>query len=489
MSEYTLYYLYKKQRRKSGDTSSDWEDVVPSVYSYNGDGTMTPQIKEENSTECGYNQSTEPMYKWENMDISTNWICDECGGTILMPIYRWVNFDTICSGGTLYNYQKRQESYNDGEQWVDVLPPQYQIGSVIETGSTECPPYRTRWYNTNTYCDGKWLVGVQRKQYLNLENNQWEDVSPIEERTAVLNPNSSECNGGVSSGTGYHTLVYYRSVPNQKIQLTYHAEYFEDIVYGGIHHQNKHDIFSISSSVTGLMYVDVKFKNGLEDIGSCFADCKDLVGIDETLFEGLTNVKHIDTVFGGCTSLTYIPEKLFSPLINAETAASLFIACDSLTTLPNNLFKYNTKLAHFNNAFQECISLSTLPSDLFAYTTDLSVLYCTFENCSSLTEIPEGFFDNNPNITCLFHTFINCISLKTIPIKLFAKNKKIDSMGYTFAHCKNLISPCPIDEDNTPIYNRSGSGKSGYAIVSPYTHCFLDCTKMADYDSIPSDWK
>ena len=52
---YDKYYLYKKQQRiiDSGDA---WEDVVPTETSYDGDGTMQPQLIESDSPDCGYVQ-------------------------------------------------------------------------------------------------------------------------------------------------------------------------------------------------------------------------------------------------------------------------------------------------------------------------------------------------------------------------------------------------------------------------------------------------
>lgn len=74
---YDKYYLYKKQRRIK-DTSDPWEDVIPTVYSYNGNGEETPQIAESQSRDCGYTPSTEPIYEWRVMDISTDWYCASC---------------------------------------------------------------------------------------------------------------------------------------------------------------------------------------------------------------------------------------------------------------------------------------------------------------------------------------------------------------------------------------------------------------------------
>ena len=76
----TEYYTYKKQRRISG-SSDAWQDVVPTLYSVDGDGTMQPRVKKENSENCGYVPPVEPKYRWVTMDINKYWICGDCDDT------------------------------------------------------------------------------------------------------------------------------------------------------------------------------------------------------------------------------------------------------------------------------------------------------------------------------------------------------------------------------------------------------------------------
>lgn len=54
--------------------------------------------------------------------------------------------------------------------------------------------------------------------------------------------------------------------------------------------------------------------------------------------------------------------------------------------------------------------------------------------------------------------------------------------------CPNLTT-MPIDNDGTPIYNRSGEGKEGYTIVTSYQDCFSECDSIEGYDQIPAGWK
>lgn len=76
MSQYTSYYLYQKFEKR-GD--QDWLPVYPNVYSADGDGTMSPVIKQENDSACGYTPPVEPQYRWVDLDPATDYYCLDCG--------------------------------------------------------------------------------------------------------------------------------------------------------------------------------------------------------------------------------------------------------------------------------------------------------------------------------------------------------------------------------------------------------------------------
>lgn len=77
---YNKYKLYKKQRRRK-NLGGQWEDVVPTVYSIDGDGTMPTILVETDSEDCGYVPPVEPRYRWVTMDINKYWICADCDDT------------------------------------------------------------------------------------------------------------------------------------------------------------------------------------------------------------------------------------------------------------------------------------------------------------------------------------------------------------------------------------------------------------------------
>ena len=161
----------------------------------------------------------------------------------------------------------------------------------------------------------------------------------------------------------------------------------------------------------------------------------ELISISENLFSNCPNINNFDGTFYNCLGLTNIPENLFSNNTKVTSFTSTFQYCSGLTSIPENLFKYNTAVTSFNNAF---------------------------DGCNGLTNIPENLFGNNIAVT---------------------------SFSYTFQNCLGLTGNVPTDTDGTPIYNRSGEGKEGYAVVTQYSACFRGCTGLTDYSSIPSGWK
>lgn len=133
----TEYYTYKKQRRVSG-SSDAWKDVIPTVYSVDGDGTMQLRVKKENSENCGYVPPIEPQYKYELMDIQNYWICDVCPNGA-KPLFKWNETnDTVCVGRDLYYIDEYQVSYDYGNTWKNVSPKITRTVRLSERFSENC---------------------------------------------------------------------------------------------------------------------------------------------------------------------------------------------------------------------------------------------------------------------------------------------------------------------------------------------------------------
>ena len=194
--------------------------------------------------------------------------------------------------------------------------------------------------------------------------------------------------------------------------------------------------------------------------------------------------------FSGCSQLTSIPANLFSNNTAVTSFSGTFSNCTGLTSIPANLFSNNTVVTDFNYTFKNCLGLTSIPENLFSNNTAATTFIYTFSGCRGLTgSIPENLFSNNTAATTFIYTFSGCTGLTSIPENLFTNNTAVTSFISTFQNCRGLTGNVPTDTDGTPIYNRSGEGKEGYAIVTSYDSCFRNCTGLTDYSSIPEYWK
>lgn len=143
MGQYSSYYLYQKYEKR-GD--QPFVPVYPAVYSVDGDGTREPVVKNENDYQCGWTGETGTLYRWVDLPIDTDYVCDECPE----PIYRWVETTGyMCNGVTKFNREVKQVSYDEGISWHDTAD--YRAGStIIEQKSADCG-YAERWVETGEY--------------------------------------------------------------------------------------------------------------------------------------------------------------------------------------------------------------------------------------------------------------------------------------------------------------------------------------------------
>ena len=288
-------------------------------------------------------------------------------------------------------------------------------------------------------------------------------------------------------------LVYTTTGTSQSIKLVNKQEYLD---YAKILDTDE----ELSITGTGALNhtfenpgehkVELKFKDDATTLASGFSGCSQLTSISENLFSNNTAVTSFRSTFAGCSGVTSISENLFSNNTEVTDFSNTFYNCSGLTgSIPENLFANNTAVTDFRYTFQNCRGLTSIPENLFSNNTAVTVFINTFYYCTGLTSIPENLFSNNTKVTSFSRTFNSCFGLTSIPENLFSNNTKVASFSYTFSGCTGLTGNVPTDTDGTPIYNRSGEGKEGYAVVTNYTGCFYNCTGLTDYSSIPTDWK
>ena len=92
MGQYSSYFLYQKFEQRGEQEAIP---VYPNVYSIDADGTRERVVKIQDDPQCGYDPPVKPIYKWVNIPITQDYVCDDC------PEYqtRWVRTDdTTCIG-------------------------------------------------------------------------------------------------------------------------------------------------------------------------------------------------------------------------------------------------------------------------------------------------------------------------------------------------------------------------------------------------------
>ena len=107
---YSSYYLYRKYEKRDGQ---DFLPVIPTTYSIDGEGTMPKVLHLANDPSCG---EIPVQYRWVDMDISTDYWCDECD-----PDYSMMYFTTVALQDNVtisFTSGELEFSLDEGESWL-----------------------------------------------------------------------------------------------------------------------------------------------------------------------------------------------------------------------------------------------------------------------------------------------------------------------------------------------------------------------------------
>jgi len=490
MNQYNSYYLYQQYEKRG---SQDWLPCYPNIFSVDGDGTMPLVMKKENDPDCGYTGDTQPIYRWYPLPITTDYICDECPAVQ----YRWENMnpstDYYCDGTTKYYKQIRQYSYDSGTTWYDVVPPEYQQGSVYEQQSTDCgyvPPIEPQYRTTSgtPYCEG---VDKYVEVYSQVSLDGGITWSTTATTTTLVEHNSQDCgyiepqyrwetapqSDYMCSGSSKYYKEYYEVSydngltwqhvePEQTRRGSLIEEYSQDcgyyLKYLGTYSDGTTRRLECESGYSGMLTRgEVQPSTTLvsAEVGDCVCvidtNCfsnstsltsvtltDNLLGFNESAFSGCTSLSSItipsgvDTIaqwsFQGCTSLTGVTiPKLVESIPNG-----VFSGCTSMTSV---VFEQGSKLKYLTNfSFAGCTSLTgvTIPSGV-------TRIDAAFEGCSSMSSVT---FENGSQLEYLGHpnagqpyggdTFRNCSSLTGITLP-----SSVTWIGFgVFRNCSSLTS-------------------------------------------------
>jgi hypothetical protein len=209
-----------------------------------------------------------------------------------------------------------------------------------------------------------------------------------------------------------------------------------------------------------------------------FSSCSKIAGpIPENLFAGLNGAPiqdMFDGTFSGCTGLTgTIPAGLFSGITGAPASGlftGTFSGCTGLTgSIPSSLFAGISGAPAsqmYNNTFSGCTGLTgSIPAGLFGAISGTPASYMynnTFSGCTGLTgSIPVGLFGNlsGPAQNYMFYI--------------------------TFNGCTGLTGQSALMPDGvTHLYEQWPS-----ATTTQVGYMYTNATGLADYATIPANWK
>jgi len=394
MSEYSSYFLYQKYIKIG---TQDWVPVYPIEYAISGDTGQDPVVYKENDPACGY-VPVEPIYRWHqlpisedyecsagtkyykevyqvsydngltwedvvpeqtrrgdiyetgssdcieyrwtDMDISTDYICDDCPAPPT-PQYRTLTTATTCINYDKYVLEEYQVSYDSGVTWTTTGT---SATTLIEADSPDCgyvppTPTGTKWLAT--YTGGTTSSG------------ECDASSAITENEVTLADLQSVLVGDCVITIGNYAFSGCSSITSVTIP--------DSVTSIG------NSVFNRCSGLTS-----VTIGSGVTSIGmNAFNRCTSLTSIN--IPSGVTSIG--DSAFYNCSGLTSItiPDSVTS--IGIYT----FYGCQGLTsvTIGSGVTSIGV------GAFSYCRSLTsvTIPDSV------TSISGSAFYNCTGLTSV------------------------------------------------------------------------------------------------------
>lgn len=254
---------------------------------------------------------------------------------------------------------------------------------------------------------------------------------------------------------------------------------------------------------TALKRADYCFKGNrsMTDMGiGVFEGCSELLGVNNlcesclkldrvksNVFSGCTKLTSLENSFKDCFALIYIDSTAFADCRAIGNISHIFDGCIRLTnTTVNGLFANANNITVADSAFANCKELTSIPSSVCNNKIRLRSVKSMFFN-SGIQRVDEPPFAASTNLLVVANLFQNCTKLEHVTSSIFATNTKINDFRYTFSLCSAYTRDVPMDNGGLPIYKRAEN--EGYTAPTYYGACFKDCTNLAGYDAIPTDWK
>ena len=357
-----------------------------------------------------------------------------------------------------YQRQKEQYSTDGGITWLDVTPPNYRKGNVIEMGSDDCNTVEWievagSWFCIGTDTVTRWVIATneymcsngnkyqKEKEQISYDNGvTWSDTGNA--RTgSLIEADSEDCNYAnqyltfvaLEDGTFSFTKSYIQySLDGGSTWTTLSANTQTPTVTTGNKILWKGTLTPTGSGIgtfnsTGRFDVEGNSMSLL--YGDNFVGQTVLTGTDYTFYHLFNNNNNLinannlrlpattltdycyEGMFKDCTSLTTAPD-LPATTLNSWCYYGMFNGCSSLPNapvLPATTMKYHC----YAGMFGGCTSLVTAPS-LPATTLSENCYWGMFNGCTSLINTPV-LSANTLAAECYRSMFEGCTSLVTAP--------------------------------------------------------------------------
>lgn len=300
--------------------------------------------------------------------------------------------------------------------------------------------------------------------------------------------------------------------------------------YLGTNISNAYGLFMGCSSLTTLPsdYTTIfGTNNNLINVSMLFYGCSKLVNVGQLPVDGNSNVgytwnetKAKNQILGKCpnvvdasnifsdTGITEIPIAAFYNNPNLTNISGAFSSCTSMNAnllegegiaigIYRHLLSKNTKLTSISGLFSNDTALQYIdyetgePNEhnMYYNLTELKTIANLYDGCTALETTAFGlsFPTNSKKITNINEICRGMTQLRQLPEWASSNLRNyypvLETTESAFSGCTALGNIIP--QNGLPYVNAAkalSSYKSG-------TECFKGCTKLADYSSIPSDWK
>ena len=408
------YYLYKKQFSYDG---TNWFDVQPLTYSYDGDGTMQPVVNTYHDEDCK-----------DNVDYSKQYLTIESLEDNNVIYWKASQLDA--------NYPPTPKtisaSTDNGVTWTEYTSSTGGSGTTIAT------------LNAND----KLLLKGENTNYSNNAPNLFKATGEFEvygNIMSLISGNSFE-SAELTIAYAFHGIFSgctgLTSAENLILPATTLRPYcYQSMFDGCTNLTTAPELPSLNLSYMCYAYM--------------FNGCTRLTTAPELPATTLASTCYY-YMFNGCTSLTVAPELPATTLVYM-CYQSMFEGCTSLTTAPE---LPATTLAGYcyYYMFNGCTSLTTAP-ELSATTLANSCYRGMFQNCTSLTtapELPATTLETN----CYWYMFNSCTNLNYI--KCLATTF---GNGSTYRWVQGVSSTGTFVKDTNTTWSTGTSGiPSGWTV-------------------------